>query len=687
MTALSGGGDLCSITRVNGPATSPADPPRTAPRAILAAAGVIALAAGAAYGNTFGAPFVFDDAASIADNPTLRGFWTAFAPPAGGLTVSGRPLVNASLALNRALGGEAVWGYHAFNLAVHVAAALALFGIVRRTLLACAQERALPLAAAVAVLWAVHPLQTESVTYVVQRAESLMGLLFLLTLYGFIRATDSPRRGRWLALSVAACAAGMATKEVMVAAPLLVLLYDRMFGSGDFRTAWRRRRGYYLALAGTWLLLAALVATAGNRAGTAGVGVGVSSASYALTQCRAIVHYLRLAVWPEPLVFDYGTALVHRLAEVWPQAAGLALLLAATALAVWRGAKRGFLGAWFFAILAPSSSVLPVATQTMAEHRMYLPLAAVVTAFVLAMHAWLGGRALMVCGVLAVAWGGVTLRRNALYRDDVALWRHTVAQRPENARAHNNLGYALSNRARWLESAGEFSEAMRLDPAKPDAYNNLGHDLMKLDRAPEAAAVLADALRLKPDYAEAHHNLADAYARMDRFADAAAHYRAALQRKLDLAETYAGLGHALLRAGRPADAIAPCEQALRLRPGLAATHNDLGIALAQTGRGAEALPHFERAVQLDPAMHDARNNLGNILLQGGRPDEAMAHYRRVLALKPDHAVAHNNLGEALARSGRPAEAAAEFEAALGIDPDYADARNNLARVKAAVPAQ
>ena len=174
-----------------------------------------------AYHNSFTGPFIFDDTFSIKENPTIRHLWPiwqSLSPPhRGGLAVEGRPVINLSVAINYALGGYAVWGYHAFNLMVHILAGLTLFGLVRRTLVQPRlRERfgsvANELALATAVLWVVHPLQTESVTYIIQRAESIMGLFYLLTLYCFVRGVESRRRGLWSGLSVTACALGMASK-------------------------------------------------------------------------------------------------------------------------------------------------------------------------------------------------------------------------------------------------------------------------------------------------------------------------------------------------------------------------------------------------------------------------------------------------------------------------------------------
>lgn len=477
----------CSTHAVNW--TSSSVPSSAASRrAVLIAGGLVILAGFGAYHNTFSAPFVFDSPMSITGNPTIRRLWPIWPvlSPASNLTVGGRPIANLSLAINYAISGEAVWSYHALNLAIHLLAGLVLFGLVRRTLSqprlrARFGDAALTLACAAAGLWLLHPLQTESVTYVIQRTESLAGLFYLLTLYGFIRATGScgetgspaarigdharrPRAGvGWLAFSFAACLLGMATKEIMVSAPLLVLVYDRTFVSGGFRAALRQRRRYYFALAATWILLGWLVASTHNRGGTAGFDSGLSPAIYLLSQCYAIVVYLKLSFWPHPLVFDYGLGVIAHAADVWPQAVLLGAMAGGTAIALRRRSPVGFVGLWFFAILAPSSSVVPVGSQTMAEHRMYLPLAAIVVLAVTCLHASLGRRSLVLWPALAIALGGLTVQRNDVYRSDLALWRDTVAKRPLNPRARYDLGIAFSDRGQYAEAIPQYEEALRLD--------------------------------------------------------------------------------------------------------------------------------------------------------------------------------------------------------------------------------
>ena len=576
-------------------------------RSLLPAMGLLLLAGILVYLNAFSVPFLFDDQESVVENPTIRRLWPVWAPlappRAAALTVSGRPVVNLTLALNYAVSGTGVVSYHAVNLLIHLLAGLTLFGVLRRTWrrtrLATA---ATPLAFTVALLWLLHPLQTEAVTYVVQRAESLVGLFYLLTLYAFIRSVDEAGRPAtgWQVLAVVACLLGMASKEVMVSAPLAVLAYDRTFVAGTWREAWRRRWGLYLALAATWLVLAWLVAGTASRGGSVGLAE-ITAWEYALTQCRAIMHYLRLVLWPHPLVFDYGYDVTRHLNAVGFQAVALVLLLAAT-VAAWRWRPAlGFVATCFFALLAPSSSVVPVATQTMAEHRMYLPLAAVLVLAVLGLHALLGRKGLILSVVLALVLGGVTVERNRDYASALGIWTDTATKLPSNPRAHFNRGSLLLVAGQFQEAAAAFERSLELEPRDAEALNDLGRALTGLGRLPEAVTRFEQALQLAPS-ADAEDNLGGVLASLGRTNEALVHFARAQQLEPDRAGTAFNAGLALARAGRIAEAVGHFAEAVRLQPDYADAHLALAQALAETGRTQEAMTHQAEGRRLK-ALH------------------------------------------------------------------------------------
>jgi len=654
-------------------------------RAVALAGGALVLAVAAAYSNSWSGPFVYDDKDSIARNLSLRHLWPlirVLVPPGGSLTVSGRPVLNLSFALNYAAGGADVHGYHVVNILIHALAALALFGLVRRTLLlprfrARWGAVALPFAFTAAALWALHPLQTEAVTYLSQRAESLMGLFYLLTLYGFVRSLDAPAPRRWQAAAIGACLLGMATKENMVSAPVLVLLFDRAFVAGSLAEAWRRRRGLYAALAATWVLLAALLAsTGGNRGGSVGLGVAISWWDYELTQFPALVQYLRLSFWPAPLVFEYGPIRYHNLWEVLPQAVFVVLLLAGIGVALWRNTVLGWLGAAFLAILAPTS-LMPGITQRIVEHRMYLSLAALLVPAAAGICARGGRRTLAALWAVAAGLGWLTHRRNADYRNEIALWGDTAVKAPDNAGAHASLAAALAEADRMDEAIREDQIALVLGPGYVATRNNYATALIAKGRVVDAIRQLQMSLEQEPDNAQAHLNLGTALDILKRTPEAIRHYEAALRKDPDFAAAHNNLGDALSRTGRTAEGLAHLREALRLEPGLVSAHFNLAAALARAGRLPEAQAEFAAGLRLHPDNGEAHANWAGVLLATGHPAEAAAAYAEALRLQPGSAPDHYNEGNALVAAGRLEDAVPEFEAALRLQPDYADAEDNL----------
>ncbi|MFQ5592020.1 MAG: tetratricopeptide repeat protein [Phycisphaerae bacterium] len=634
---------------------------------------LIAIATIGAYITSFNGVLMFDEIPRIEKSEQIHGLW-----PLSRMLPGRRPLVTFTLALNYQLSRLDVRSYHAVNLAVHVLAALTLYGILRRTLLKLhhrarsnstdpSRERkrgvnapvgsasgsegqqlvargspgsevgpgvgARWLAASAALIWAVHPLQTQSVTYIIQRGESLMGLFYLLTIYCVLRGADSVRSRAWYTAAVSACALGMCSKAVMVTAPLVVLLYDATFIAGSIRGAVRRRWGLYLGLAATWSILGALGIVRGvldstAEAATVGFGYkGVTPLQYLLTQCEVIVHYLRLSFLPVGLCLDYAWPAVERAGHAVPSGSVIAALLAGTVWCLVRHRALGFLGAWFFIVLAPTSSFVPIKDLAF-EHRMYLPLAAVVT---LAVAGWqslvsrihvrqaaaagLVRRSSVVALVAVVgALGYATADRNTDYHSRLAMWRDVTAKRPQNARAYSNLGVALMAEGRFEEAIAPCEHAVKIEPSFAGGHYRLAQALKRTGRMDQAVEAFSEAIRLDPRYEEARIDRGNTYYDLRRFEEAIEDYRTVM----------------------------------RINPANVGISVNLGNALGSVGRFDEALAAYREALKIKPDWVEARFYLATRLHTLGRLDEAITEYREVLRQRPGHADARRALEAALA---------------------------------------
>ena len=594
------------------------------------------------YVNTLANEFVFDTTAYLLATDRLHDLTDL-----GAVLRTRRWFADFTLAVNWAIEGPQPRGYHLFNLAVHGLAAVTLYGLVGRVLRrrGASETRAALLAGAAALVWLVHPLNTQAVAYVVQRHESLMGLFYLLTLYltGRVAAAQEagddarPRTALWAAAAIGACLLGMGSKEVMVTAPVVAMLFDRSFYGGTFGAALRRRWWLYLGYATTWL--APVISGLGGvfqQETSAGFGMPlVGPMGYLMTQGGVILHYLRLAVWPHPLVLDYFWPPAPLVLEYAPErlwttvvlpVAAVALLLGISIYGLVRNTWWGFVGFAFFAVLSVSSSVLPIADMAF-EHRMYLPLTCVVTLVIIGgwkglqrlvtqprMAAAIGGAVVL---VVAVIFSGLTVQRNSEYATKISIWRTVTERAPLNPRGFHNLAAAL-------KEAGDNVAAM-------EAY--------------EAA------VDLSPNYAEAQY----------------------------------GIGQLWNEQGRPDLAVPWFERAITNDPSDAAYHHGLANALSMMGNLNAALAEANQAIELDPMLAKAYNLRGSIRARLGRIEAGLADVRQAVDLDPELTDAWYNLGLTLQRAGRPGEAAAAYAAALETDATHVGTLRQYGRLLATAP--
>jgi len=598
------------------------------------------------YANSFQGTFLFDDRLNIHDNPKVHQLW----PPTW--MEGQRPVTNFTFAINWLAGGDDPWGYHLVNLGIHAAAGLLLFGVVRRGAERIIVGRAATwFAFSAALIWLVHPLQTQSVTYIVQRAESLMGMLYLLALYAAIRAHPAGgRSGRrfWTITATLACVLAQGAKPVAVTAPVMIVLFDRALLFPTFREAFRCRWGTYLALASTWCVPAALGVFRGAISAApdadAGLGAaGIGATTYLYTQAEVIVHYLKLAFWPRTLVLDY----------LWPPASGLRAvllpglfvlgLLTFSLIAFRNRPWLGFACFWFFLVLAPTSSFIPI-RDVIFEHRMYLPLAGVVVvalACTWRLTGWLSARSPLrsqkgiarVClvSIAAVALSARTLARSRDYQSPITLWQRNAQDRPDNPRAYNNLCQALNTAGRNSDALAACQRALELAPQYADALNNLANVMLALDHPQHAAAACRQALAIRRDFVDAHITLGYALTVLGDLDGAIDHERAALAIEPTNILALNNLGNALARRGEWDDAQATFETALNLEPQRADTHNNLAWLFAEINDLPAAAEHLEQAVTLDPSLLAARINLGIIYQRLGRNADAHRTLQQALS--------------------------------------------------------
>lgn len=563
---------------------------------------MIVLAGTIAYANAFSSPFLFDDHASIVQNATIRApwRWSAVLVPPQDTPVAGRPLVNLSLALNFALGGLDVTGYRLVNLGLHLACAVTLLSVLRRVL-------SEDLAFAVTLLWTVHPLNSEVVNYVTQRTESVMALCYLLTMWASGRALDD-RRMRWLAAAVAASVAGMASKESMVTAPLMVVFFDRIFVFPSLREAMTRRRALYGGLAASWMMLL-ILAGSGGQSISAGFTAAVDSPwTYLLNQTVMIVRYLSLAVWPGPLVIYYGWPQPLGLADVWPYALAVIGLVTVTGVLLKTRPRLGFWLGWFFLTLAPTTSVLPIATEVGAERRMYLPLIGIIVVVVtLASQALrrYAPRASPAAGliallVVAMIMAARTHARNREYQSPLTMAR-TVLDRWPTANAEQLVGTELARLDRHAEAVPHLREAVK---GYPPARYFLGVSLMKTGDTAGAVTALQTFVREEPDALAAkgaHGMLAGLLMEQQQFEAAIPHYREYLRAQPLDGDAWNGLGVALSRTGRTGDAIKAFQSAITTAPNRIPPRLNLARSLAENGQLSEAAAAVRQALQIAPA--------------------------------------------------------------------------------------
>lgn len=648
--------------------------------------------------------FLFDDRYSIVENKSIHAVWPLSQSLWGprDMPTAGRPLVNLSFALNYAVGQLNVFGYHLVNVVLHSINAVLLFAFLRWTIERSSwstlwRNAAKNLALMIAMLWALHPMQTETVTYVTQRTELMMALFFLLTLYTARRAWDTtnPKAGyAWQILSVLACGLGMGCKEVMVVAPVMVMIYDLTILKCLISRLFQRRWPLYLGLVATWGILASLLAT-NPRGSSVGVDLDVKPLEYLALQFWAIDHYLWLALWPSKLVGDYGEFKPISMGTWLPCLLILVLLVGVTTWAWFRKRPLSFLGVWFFLILAPTSSVVPIATEPIAERRMYLPLAAVMLVLVFAVfklvsrwsgevgsqsgtvkltHRYmLGSIAMLVASIYGVA----TYSRNEVFRTELAFWSDVTQKLPRNSRGFNILGSTYLNENQPELALASLKHAIELEPGDSGVLCSLGIWYAKHGDITEALAYFDRSIAINPRLFDPLFNRGLIFLKQDKLDEAIQSFKAAIRVNPNISNLYVTLGSAQFMKNELDDAIENFRIATQIDPQSSDAFSNLGAAMNRKSEFQQAIDMSHKALAIEPTKAAAFHNLGDSLIGLNRTDEAINAYLQCLNITANDIQVLLKLGKIFANQKQAANARQCFERVLQLKPDSPEAIKEL----------
>lgn len=609
------------------------------------------------YSNTFEVTFLFDGIRYIRDNQNLRisqltlpELWQA-----AEINMQ-RPAANISLALNYYIHGYEVPGYHYFNTAIHIAAGIFLFLLLKSimSLPACGTktEDAKNIALFATLLWFVHPLATQSVTYIVQRMNSMAAMFYALSLLLYVQGRL--RNKKWAGLlcfsgSLLAWLLSIGSKEIAVTLPFFILLVEWYFLQ-DLSKNWFKKWSPFVFAVAT-LLFAAAYLYAGKSFFELNEARALewqfTTGERLLTEFRVVIYYLTLIFLPHPsrLFLDYDYPLSHSLVDpattIFALVAIIVLFVSAILLAK-RQRLISFCMLWYLGNLVLESSIINL--EIIYEHRTYLP-SMFVWPLVVALALKIGHQKSVVAALccIIVLFSFWTYQRNGDYADEVVLWTKNAAKFNNKPRIAINLGKALAVKGRLAEAKTQFLRTIRLDP----------------------------------HYPRAHYDLANIYAIEGNTEEAIKHYRLELKNNFDYPKCHYNLAYNLAQTGRYSEAVYHYQQAIRLKSTFAPYHSDLGRALFKVGKKEEAAASFRLALSLQPDFIEALDNLGMTLASLNKLDEAIKVIQHLLELNPADATAHFNLGNLFRRQNRLSEAMHHFQEAVRLKPDFVEARQNI----------
>ena len=644
------------------------------------------------YSNTIHSPFVFDDRINIKVNHYLRLTklslqdirLAAFEGPS-----KNRPIVKTSFALNYFFHQYNVMGYHLVNILVHLANGILLYLFVKTTLslpvLRLTEKSQKWIPYFTALIWLVHPIQTQSVTYIVQRMNSMAAMFYLLSIFLYTKARLAELKVKRILLFTGCIFTGLlaiGSKEIAATLPFFIFLYEWYFFQ-DLNYIWIRRRFFIIGGLLVFLAIAAFMYLGINpldKLLSSYEKRDFTLTQRVLTEFRVVIFYLSLFLFPHPsrlnLTHDFSlsNSMIDPVTTLLSIAATVGMVVLAFKLAR-KERLLSFCILWFLGNLVIESSVISL--EIIFEHRTYLPSMLLSLLFAMLIQRYLKPNQLripLVC-ILVVIFSFWTFERNSVWKSRISLWQDSMQKSMELPRPHHNLGFALVEEGRLDEAIEHYKAALQVKPDYIKAHNSIGRALFKQGKNKEAVEYFYEALKIKPDFEKAHSNLGLVLVSEGKIEEGIKHLSEALRIKPNYVQAHNSMGKVLLKQGKIKEAIEHLSKALQ--PGYADPFNNMGDALARIGRHKEALTFFNKAIKINPNFAEAHNAIGFSFVKLGKIDMAINYFFKALKINPSLADTHYNLGTVFRKQGKSTKAIVHFSEALRIKPRYLKAHNNL----------
>lgn len=643
------------------------------------------------YWNTFYNSFHFDDLHGILQVPWIRGLDKI---PQFIFSFSHRPLLILSFNINYAISKFNVWSFHLFNILGHLLVTVLVYRLI--ILIKEVAEKKVqtgditassPFLAA--VIFALHPLNTQAVTYISSRSAIMVTMFYLATLIflfqGLLRRQQSASGSLCFFGAFICFACGALSKEIILTLPAMVFLFHFYFVSSLPFWRWLAQQLKWVVLAGGLLVGGIILIYLSHKGFLTNSPTNIPVVSYFLTETYIIPsEYFWKMFFPINLSIDID----FPLSSGWENLSsygGLVFLFVYTATLIRVSRTRSIMGfgmAWAIITLLPESSFVPL-LDVAVEHRTYLPMVGF-SIFISAVLCELTGRLRDTPRVFLAAWSGIfvilitfatgLVSRNAIWKDEITLWADTVQKAPNLIRPHNNLGEAYDKNEQYDEAIVEFENTLKIDPNYVFGLNNLGNIYGKKEQYWKAIEYFEKALAVKPDYAPAHYNLARAFHKVEQPQKAVEHYRMAIRDNPYLEEAYFNLAFLASDLHLYDESIRNFQHFLEGQPKHVRAHFGLGNAYLQSRQFPLALAEYQKAIEIDPTYVFPYINIATIYMQTGKLDEAIATYQKVLSIQPIAGV-HKNLGLIYFRFKKDIpKALHHFEEALRLDPNQPEAQ-------------